>query len=166
MSDAADKGRIDANSVGNDAAGQQGCTEGSEGTQNRGAADSQQSGHAERDTPKKAKKRLPAWFVMLTEDERVYLLCKQAGVSDAKLPSKYGWAREKIRRFLTLEEDDGAAMRQCRMACPDIYGRSQKQVYWALRKAIDRDFATEPVAVRIYDYDDAAVYLERTDDTL
>ena len=145
---------------------QQGSSEGSEGTQNRVNDASQQSGHVERDVDKKAKKRLPAWFVMLTEDERVYLLCKQAGVSDAKLPSKYGWAREKIRRFLTLQEDDGATMRQYRMPCPDIYGRSQKQVYWALRKAIDRDLATEPVAVKIYDYDDEAVYLERTDDTL
>lgn len=151
------------NSAGNAAAVQQCVSEGVEGTQDRGEAAGRQSGRVQGGEARRAKKRLPAWFVMLTEEERVYLLCKQASVA-AKPPSKYGWAKEKVRRFLTLEEDDGAAMRQCRLTCPDIYGRSQKQVYWVLWKAIKTWYEDEPVAVRIYDYDDEAVYLERTDD--
>ena len=104
---------------------------------------------------------------MLTNAEKALILWTQSPVEQrsAAAPQlrKYGWSKIKVARFLTLEDEDGNEVPAVGLSVPDVFGRNQRQLYDSLRWAVEHNFPTYPVRVKIYEEDPDTVWLERTD---
>ena len=114
-----------------------------------------------------SEKVLPVWIQMLTDDERVLMLWQQMtgqqGGKDAPKVHKYGWAKDKVTRFLGLQGDEADTGAFGFIVSQDLLGRTRKQIYNSLWMAINKYFYDDPVRVKVYDDTPDIVWLERTD---
>ena len=104
---------------------------------------------------------------MLTNGEKALMQWANAPVEQRSTAApqvrKYGWSKQKVARFLTLEDENGNEVPAVGLTVPDVFGRNQRQLYDSLRWAVENNFSTYPVRVKIYPTDPSTVWLERTD---